>query len=216
MVAAVSEAPISPDILGRLIPLTKTRRVTLRLDAPPIERGRIFDEIAAQEPDLRLELTAEGELIVMPPTGGETGARNFIIALRLGQWVKENGTGRGFDSSTVFILPDGSRRSPDAAWILRERFDALTSEQRRGFPPMCPDFVLELRSPTDRISDLIAKMNDYLANGARLGWLIDPETRAAYVFRPGQPMQTIESATALDGEAVLPGFVLDLEEIWNP
>jgi Uma2 family endonuclease len=216
MATAVSEAPISPDLLGRLIPLTKTRRVVLQLDAPLPERARIFEDIAAQAPELRLEMTAEGELIVMPPTGGDTGARNFTITLRLGLWTKENGTGRGFDSSTVFVLPDSSRRSPDAAWVLNDRYDALTPEQRRGFPPICPDFVLELRSPTDRVTDLLAKMNAYIANGVRLGWLIDPETHTAYVFHPGQPVRIIEQASSLDGEAVLPGFVLDLEEIWNP
>ena len=136
-----------------------------------------FFELAGINRDLRMERNAQGELIVMPPTGGQTGDRNSEINMHLRLWAKRDGTGTTFDSSSGFILPNGAVRSPDASWVTRSRLDALTDEQRRKFLPLCPDFVVELRSPTDSLSVLQDKMQEYLDNGARLGWLIDPEVR---------------------------------------
>ena len=154
----------------------------------------------------------------MPPTGGETGARNAEVTMQLGVWAKRDGRGVIFDSSTGFLLPNRAVRSPDAAWISHSRLPGLT--ERRRFIALCPDFVLELRSPTDDLGVLQAKLCEYLENGASLGWLIDPascdhpDARLVYVYRPETPVQTIENAVELSGDPVLPGFVLDLREIW--
>jgi len=164
--------------------------------------------------DVRLERTVEGELIVMPPTGGETSARNARITGQLVVWAIQDGTGTAFDSSGGYRLPSGAVRSPDASWVRRERLAALTTEERGKFLPLCPDFALELRSPSDRLDVVMAKMDEYLANGARLGWLLDPQTRRARVYRPGVPTQELAAPDRLAGDPVLPGFVLDLREIW--
>jgi Uma2 family endonuclease len=175
-----------------------------------------FEELAAANPDLQLERTSLGELIVNPPTGGESGRRNFSFTGQLSNWFEANEElGEGFDSSTGFILPNGARRSPDASWVRRERWEALTPEQRRGFVPLCPDFVVELRSPTDSLSKLQEKMQEYRENGARLGWLIDPQNQRVQIYRPGQPVEVLEHPTELSGENVLPGFVLNLRRIWR-
>jgi len=166
--------------------------------------------------DLRLERTAQGEIIVMPPTGGETGNRNHEINRQFGNWTKQNGTGAAFDSSTGFKLPNQADRSPDAAWVARHRLAPLTPEQKRKFLPLCPDFVIELRSPTDKLEDVQAKMEEYLENGARLGWLIDPEARRVHIYRPGLAVEVLEGVLEVSGEPELPGFVLDLRDIWEP
>lgn len=164
--------------------------------------------------DLRLELTAQGELIVMPPAGGETSRRNLGLAAQLWAWTKRDGTGVAFDSSGGFVLPNGAVRSPDTAWVPRSRLEELTAEQREKFLPLCPDFVVELRSPSDSLSMLQDKMQEYLENGVRLGWLIDPEQKRVYVYRPEAPIQQLENPQRISGDPVLPGFVLDLREIW--
>ncbi len=171
-------------------------------------------ELSGLNRDLRLEMTAEGDLIVMPPAGGESSDRNAEITMQLRLWAKQDGTGATFDSSGGFVLSNGAIRSPDASWVERSRLDALTDEQRRKFLPLCPDFVVELRSPTDSLSVLQDKMQEYLDNGARLGWLIDPEDRRVYVYRPGAPVQRLEAPEKVSGDPVLPGFVLDLREVW--
>ena len=175
-----------------------------------------FFLLAQQNRDLRLECTAEGDLIVMPPTGGATGNRNQEITRQVGNWTKVNGRGAAFDSSTGFKLPNGADRSPDAAWVRRERLAALTPEQKEKFLPLCPDFVIELRSPTDNLAVVQAKMEEYIANGAQLGWLINPETRRVHVYRPGTQTEILEQPEAVSGDPVLPGFTLDLREIWEP
>jgi len=173
-----------------------------------------FYLLCRDNPDLRFELTAQKELIVMPPTGAKTGWRNSKLTQRLANWAEEDGTGLTFDSSTGFTLPNGAKRSPDAAWVSRERWEALTEEEQDGFAPLCPDFVIELRSPWDNLSTLQGKMVEYLDNGAQLGWLMDPGLRRVYIYRPGQPVQRLEDADSIPGEPVLPGLVLNLADIW--
>jgi Uma2 family endonuclease len=164
--------------------------------------------------ELRIERNVKGELLIMPPTGGETGDRNSEINFQLRGWAKRDGTGTAFDSSTGFRLPNGAMRAPDAAWVPHARLVDISHEERRKFLPLCPDFVIELRSPTDALRDVRAKMEEYLANGARLGWLIDPGPRHVYVYRPGAPVERLESPDTISGDPVLPEFVLDLREIW--
>jgi Uma2 family endonuclease len=166
-------------------------------------------------PDWRLERTAEGEVIFMPPAGGETGRQNSQFNRLLGNWAEADGTGVVFDSSTGFELPNGAKRSPDAAWVRRSRWEALTPEQRRKFPPLCPDFVAELRSPSDALETLQEKMEEYLANGAELGWLIDPLERKVTIYRPGTEPVCLDNPEQVNGDPVLPGFVLDLRRIWS-
>jgi Uma2 family endonuclease len=175
-----------------------------------------FEALAAANPDLRLERTACGELIVNPPTGGESSQRNFSITTQLGNWFEvHEDLGEGFDSSTGFILLNGATRSPDASWVRRERWDALTPEQRQGFVPLCPDIVVELRSASDSLSKLQEKMQEYMVNGARLGWLIDPQNQRVEIYRPGREVEVLEQPMELSGEDVLPGFVLNLRRIWR-
>ncbi|MBD2672268.1 Uma2 family endonuclease [Arthrospira platensis FACHB-439] len=193
---------------------------TLSLQLPPSTLLHVtleqFQALAAANPDLRLERTATGELIVNPPAGSESGKRNFSLTTQLGIWVEAHPElGEGFDSSTGFILPNGAIRSPDASWVSRPRWEALTPDMRRGFAPLCPDFVVELRSPTDSLSLLREKMGEYLENGARLGWLIDPQNRRVEIYRPGQEIEVLPEPTELSGGDVLPGFVLRLDRIWG-
>lgn len=184
--------------------------------------GPLFQRLSAEEfydfcqanPFWQLECTATGDLIIMAPTGGETGQRNFNLTWQFGGWVAENGTGLGFDSSTLFMLPNGAKRSPDMSWVRRERWEALTPAQREMLPPLCPDFVVELRSRTDRLAVLQAKMQEYLANGAQLGWLIDPYARHVYIYRPGQAPERLDDPATLSGEAVLPGFTYAVRALW--
>ena len=179
-------------------------------------RDADFERIVRANPDWNFEQTAEGELVVVPPTGGTSGSKNLSLSKQFGNWVEENlDLGEGFDSSTLFILPSGAKRSPDVAWVSRERWNALTQKQQDGFPPLCPDFVVELRSPTDVLSELQAKMREYMDNGARLGWLINPQDRTALIYRLGQSVVVLQSPTSLSGEDVLPGFVLDLQRIFT-
>jgi Uma2 family endonuclease len=167
-------------------------------------------ELCARNPELAIERTAEGEIIVMSPTGGETGRRNFQLIVQLGMWAARDGSGIGFDSSTGFLLPNGAERAPDAAWLRRERWEALTREQRRKFVPLCPDFVIELRSPSNDLAELQAKMDEYVVCGARLGWLVDVDAKRAWVYRPSRPVEAIENASSLQGDPELPGFTLEL------
>ena len=164
--------------------------------------------------DLQIERNARGELIIMPPTGGDTGERNAEITMQLRLWAKGDKTGSTFDSSTGFRLPNGAVRSPDAAWIKYSRLDALTAEQRKRFIPLCPDFVIELRSPTDNLNALQEKMHEYIENGAELGWLLDTEQKRVYVYRPGEEAQEIENPETISADPVLSSFELDLREIW--
>lgn len=200
-------------------------RIAIRSEPVPIELQvggalRFSDEdlfqLRAQNPDLRIERTASHDLIVSPPAGGETSHRNLRLATALAIWADEDGTGTAFDSSAGFILPNGAMRSPDASWVRNTRLAELTPEQKRRFIPLCPDFVIELKSPTDRLPDLQAKMEEYRDNGARLGWFIDPDAQRAFVYRPGPDIESLDSPAELTGHPDLPGFVVELKRIWQP
>jgi len=171
-------------------------------------------EFAGINRDLRIERNAQGELIIMPPTGGETGQRNAEITMQLRLWAKNDGTGATFDSSTGFRLPNGAMRSPDASWIAQARLAGISDEEKQKFMRLCPDFVIELRSPTDSLSVLREKMQEYLDNGTQLGLLLDPEQRRVYVYRAGTEVEELNDPDGVSAEPVLAGFTLDLREIW--
>ena len=176
-----------------------------------------FEQFCALNDILRIERTAKGEIILMPPTHADTGNRNADITIDLGVWAREDGTGRYYDSSTGFKLPNGALRSPDASWISNSRLEDLTPDQRRGYLDICPDFVIELRSSSDSIGMLQEKMQEYIDNGAMLGWLIDPlaSPKCVYIYRPQAEVEVMEDPDAVSGEPELSGFTLKLERIWN-
>ncbi|WP_373534992.1 Uma2 family endonuclease [Microcoleus sp.] len=173
-----------------------------------------FQEIAAVNRDLRLERTATGELIVMPPTGSETGNRNLDIEGQLWLWNRQTKLGVAFNSSSGFKLPNGADRSPDASWVKLERWQTLTPKQQEGFAPLCPDFVVELRSKSDNMEPLREKMREYMVNGAILGWLIDRKNKKVEIYRQNLDVEILDNPSSLSGEDVLPGFVLDLTDVW--
>ncbi len=174
-----------------------------------------FYQLCQNNPDLKFERNAQGDLMIMPPTGGETGRRNSDLLGDLIIWNRQANLGYVFDSSTCFRLPNGANRSPDAAWVVRDRWEALSTDQREKFPPLCPDFVVELMSPTDTLSAIQAKMLEYQGNGAKLGWLLNRSERQVEVYRLNQSVEVLHSPDSLSGEAVLLGFVLNLEAIWR-
>ncbi|MEE3717614.1 Uma2 family endonuclease [Tumidithrix elongata RA019] len=173
-----------------------------------------FYLLCMQNPEKKLELTAAGVLVVMAPVGGESGKEEARLNARVFTWNEDTQLGEVFSSSTIFKLPNGSQRSPDVAWVKLDRWEALTVEQRKKFPPLAPDFAIELRSESDRLSDLQAKMREYQENGVRLGWLIDPQNRIVEIYRFGQEVEILESPESLSGEDVLPNFVLNLSSLW--
>ena len=173
-----------------------------------------FFQLCQNNPDVRFERTASGELIIMPPTGSITGNKNSDLNYQLTAWNRKNKLGKTFDSSSGFKLPNGAERSPDASWVKMERWDALTQEEKERFAPLCPDFVVELMSPSDTLDKTRAKMKEYMENGASLGWLINRKQKQIEIYRPKQEVEILESPQTISGENVLPGFVLDLEEIW--
>lgn len=173
-----------------------------------------FFQLCQSNQDLRFEKTAKGELIVMPPTGGETGNRNGRLTQQLFNWSDTDESGIAFDSSTGFKLPNGADRSPDAAWIRKERWNALTPEDKTRFLPLCPDFVVEILSPSDRLETAQAKMQEYIENGARLGWLLNRKLRQVEIYCPGKETEILLDAQTVSGADVLPGFVLHLQRIW--
>lgn len=173
-----------------------------------------FLQLCQDNEDLRLELTAEGDLIIMAPTGGTTGSRNAKFNARLTVWAEKDGTGLSFDSSTMFCLPNGAKRSPDAAWVSYERWNALTEAEQESVVPLCPDFVLELRSASDSLRYLQAKMQEYISNGAQLGLLIDPKSKQVHVYRPEEPVEALDNPETVSGDPVLPGFALSMKDIW--
>jgi Uma2 family endonuclease len=173
-----------------------------------------FYQLCLNNRDLRFERTAKGELIIMSPTGGATSRRNGSLTQQLANWTDVDGTGVAFDSSGGFKLPNSADRSPDAAWLSLERWNTLTPEQQEKFVPLCPDFVVELMSPGDSLSETQAKMQEYIDNGARLGWLLNRKAQQVEIYRPGQAVEVLQQPQTLSGEAVLPGFTLNLVPIW--
>ncbi|MEM7794520.1 MAG: Uma2 family endonuclease [Cyanobacteria bacterium P01_C01_bin.118] len=188
--------------------------LTVNLESAITITDQQFYQLCRQNPDLKFERTAEGNLVIMSPTGGETGNRNGRLTQQLFNWSDNNELGIVFDSSTGFKLPNGADRSPDAAWVALERWQALTPEQQEQFVPLCPDFVVELMSPSDALSKAQEKMTEYLDNGLRLGWLINRKGRFVEIYRPNQPVERLENPTSLSGETVLLGFNLKLSYIW--
>ncbi len=193
-----------------------TPPITLRL-SPLIElTEEQFAEFCGLNDDLRIERNAAGELEIMAPAFSETSNRNVKITTQLENWARDDESGIAFDSSGGFTLPNGAIRGPDASWISKSRLDALTPEQRSGFYNICPDFVVELRSDTDRLAALQSKMEEYISNGALLGWLIDPSQRRVYIYRPNQRTHVLDDPQSVSADPILPGFTLDLTEVWDP
>jgi Uma2 family endonuclease len=173
-----------------------------------------FMRLCQENPEFRLELTAAGELIIMPPAGSKSSWRSGRSYYALTNWADQDGSGLTFDSSAGFTLPNGAKRSPDVSWIKQERWNALTTQQQEGFAPLCPDFVIEVRSPSDRLSDLQDKMQEYIDNGARLGWLIDPLEKRVHIYHLNQPVELLDDPPSVWGDPVLPGVVLYVREFW--
>lgn len=174
-----------------------------------------FFRFCRLNPDLRIERTAQGDLIIMPPAGASSGRWNAKLTFLFEAWASRDGTGQIFDSSTGFNLPNGATRSPDVSWVRNECLDDLDDEEWEKFLPLCPDFVLELRSPSDSLRAVKQKMEDYMQNGARLGWLLDAPRKQVHVYRPNQPPQVLEDPAKLSGGSVLKGFVLVLDQVWG-
>ncbi len=198
----------------------KPKIETLFLELPTTVKLSVTQEqfaaLAASNRELQLERTATGELIVNPPTGWQTGKQNSRITGQLDRWEEENDRlGQVFDSSTAFILPNGATRAPDASWVSQDRWDTLTEAQKGTFANVCPDFVVELRSHSDTLKSLREKMQEYIDNGAKLGWLIDPKNRTVEIYRLGVEVEVLQNPAELSGEEVLPGFVLNLRRVWG-
>jgi len=187
---------------------------TINFDAIVQITDEHFEQLCRANPDVKFERTAKGELVIVAPTGGETGSYNSELNADVVIWNRQAKLGVVFDSSTCFRLPNQALRSPDVSWIKQDRWDALTPDQKAKFPPIAPDFVLELMSPSDDFSDVQAKMREYIENGVQLGWLINRKTRSVEVYRPKQLVESVEAPVTLSGEAVLPGFVLNVQPFW--
>jgi Uma2 family endonuclease len=196
-----------------LLPDLETRATLVIGHDRPLSDDEFF-EFCTMNPELRIERSAHGEIIIMPPAGAETGYRNSDLTAQLTTWAKKDGRGRAFDSNTEYILANGAARSPDASWILKSRIDPFTKEQKRKFLPLCPDFVVELTSPTDRLKQVKTKMREWIDNGAQLGWLIDPDRLAIYIYRPVREPQQLSDIESIAGEAPVDGFRLELGDIW--
>ncbi|MEG4518964.1 Uma2 family endonuclease [Microcoleus sp. AT9b-C5] len=196
--------------------ISLTENIPLKLQmSPAIDMtDEQFFAFCQQNRDYRIERNATGEITIMPPTGSETGNRNFDLIVQLGIWTRQNGTGIGFDSSAGFTLPNGAMKSSDAAWIKLEKWQTLTPEQQQKFAPICPDFIIELRSPSDNLQPLKDKLQEYINNGVSLGWLIDRKNRKVYIYRPNSEVECLDNPATLSGESILPEFVLQLSTIW--
>jgi Uma2 family endonuclease len=196
--------------------ISLTESIPLKLQmSPAIDMtDEQFFAFCQQNRDYRIERNATGEITIMPPTGSETGNRNFDLIVQLGIWTRQNGTGIGFDSSAGFTLPNGAMKSSDAAWIKLEKWHTLTPEQQQKFAPICPDFLIELRSPSDNLQPLKDQLQEYIDNGVSLGWLIDRKNRKVYIYRPNSEVECLDNPATLSGESILPEFVLQLSTIW--
>jgi len=193
------DAYIGPDLINITQPVTHEQ----------------FEQLCRKYRKLRLELTSTGELIVMPPTGAETARLNFNLLCQLGVWSRQDSSGICFSEAAGFILPNGAIRAPDAAWVKREKWDRLTDQQKKRFAPWCPDFVMELRSPSNSLSELHNKMLEYMETGTSLGWLIDPFKRQVYVYRPNEEVVVLDNPETVSADPLLPGFTLNLTELWS-
>jgi Uma2 family endonuclease len=191
-----------------------TASARLIFDSSDVMSDEAYASFCDSNPELRIERTAKGEIVIVPPAGGESDYRSLEIAGELRAWAKKDGRGVAFGASVAFLLPDGAALSPDAAWVSNERLGRLSKEQRRKFLRLVPDFVAEVMSPTDRLPGAQAKMRAWLENGVSLGWLIDGDTQMLYVFRPGREMETKRGVTTFAAGAPLNGFVIDFGEIW--
>ncbi|MEG4630406.1 Uma2 family endonuclease [Microcoleus sp. AR_TQ3_B6] len=191
-----------------------TSKILLRIPPKLQMTDDEFFEFCQINSELRIERNKSGELLIMPPTGGTTGNRSGSVFGELYIWAGQDGTGMCFDSCTGFKLSMGDK-SPDASWIKLERWNALSPEQQDKFPPICPDFVVELRSASDNLKPLQEKMQEYMREpGVQLGWLIDRKNRRVYIYRPGLPEECLENPATVSGDPVLPGFVLNMSKIW--
>ncbi|BAU06935.1 hypothetical protein NIES592_13780 [Fischerella major NIES-592] len=188
-----------------------TTPLTLNLDTVHLTDEQFY-QLCQNNQELKFERTPKGELIIMPPVGGESGNREADLIADLVIWNRQTQLGYTFSSSTIFKLPNGADRSPDAAWIRRERWEALTPEQRRKFPPIAPDFIIELRSATDDLEMLHSKMQEYIDAGVQLAWLINPQQQQVEIYRSGQDVEVRNLPTELSGENILPGFSLNLAD----
>jgi Uma2 family endonuclease len=200
------------------VPLTvdhiRTVKYVINVESVGLTQEQFF-RLCSDNPELRLELTARKEIIVMSSTNSRTGMRNAEINRQLGNWTKQDGRGVFFDSNTGFVVPNGANRSPDSSWILRTRWDELTPQQQSVFAPICPDFVIELWSPSDTLKEIKFKLDEYVANGAKLGFLIYPPQQQVFVYRPGRNPQCLQQPSAVSADPELQGFMLDLTEIWQ-
>ncbi|BAU13836.1 hypothetical protein LEP3755_43790 [Leptolyngbya sp. NIES-3755] len=204
--------------------LIQTEQIPLTVSFPALVQmtDEQFYEFCQANRELRIERTAKGEVIIMPPAFSDTGNRNVKISQQVANWADQDGTGEAFDSSAGFTLPNGATRSPDTSWIRLERWNTLTDEQKASFAPICPDFVIELRSSSDTLTGLQTKMQEYIDNGAILGFLIDPcgiceaarKNRTVHVYRPGRDSEILENPETVSGDPELPGFVLRMAKIW--
>ncbi len=190
----------------------------LRLDfgakSKKLSEDEFFD-FCQDNAEMRIEMDKNGDIEIMAPTGAETGIKNFKLNVKFGIWVEKDGTGEGFDSSTAFRLPNGAMRSPDLSWMTLEKWNAIPVVKRKKFAPVCPDFVVELKSESDSLKKLEAKMEEYIENGASLGWLIDAAKRRVYVYRPDDAVEVLENPTEIEGGDLLKGFTLNIQEIWK-
>ncbi len=196
-----------------VLPDVETRATFLIGSERPMDDAQFF-EFCMKNPELRIERSAQGEIIIKPPTGFETGYRNNDLSRQLGNWAKADGRGVALDSNTEYLLPNGAARSPDASWVLKSRLAQFTKQEKQRFLRLCPDFVIELTSPTDRLNAVKAKMREWIENGAELGWLIDADRHTVHIYRPGQEPEEA-AADALDGDGPVHGFRLDLEDIYR-
>jgi Uma2 family endonuclease len=199
---------------GQMVEEQSMATYTLNLESVIDLTDAQFFQLCQNNRDLKFERSASGELIIMPPTGGTTGNRNSRLNQQLCNWADQDGTGFVFDSSTGFKLPNGADRSPDAAWVRKERWDALTAEQQDRFVPICPEFVVEILSPSDSLKVTQAKMQEYMENGAQLGLLINRKLKQVEIYRPDQSVEVLDNPQIVSGEIVLLGFNLKLESIW--
>jgi Uma2 family endonuclease len=206
------QPPSQPDL--KLPVIARRRHFPLRVRLAERMTDEALFDLCQINRDLQIERAADGELIITSSTGGETSRRNAAIVGAMVAWATKDAVGIVFDSNGGFVLPNGAERAPDASWVGKDRWEALSREERERFPPLCPDFVVELRSPSDALDELHAKMREYAANGARLGWLLDPESRRVWVYEGAREPVCLEDPATVSGEPVLPGFSLTLASIW--